>query len=215
MNELRGKVWIILNFQHDEVKAFQWKDASVQDMWLIDNEDLMSHKLRRIEEHANSAIHGKRDELYLNFLSATGEYAWPKDVSLITNKTVFKFAGRLGIFVFDFPRRKAINHLIQQNKIYQANPGNLFNQAFFHGWDQTVIVLIIQKILNKISKKIKNFLRREKIEEKLLLQITQNRHLIKENFEEIMKNIFQSRNNLNKSNFYNQNFRLAIRLCEN
>ena len=79
--------------------------------------DMIKTKIRKIEDHVKAALDGKKNELYLNFCSGTGEYAWPEPISKETNKIVYKFKGRFGVVVFDFPGREVIKHLIKQNKV--------------------------------------------------------------------------------------------------
>jgi hypothetical protein len=55
--------------------------------------------------------------IYLNYLSGVSDYGiiTPKAVAYETNKEVFKYNGRLGIVLIDFPGEELISYLIEQN----------------------------------------------------------------------------------------------------
>jgi hypothetical protein len=189
LNEIRGKVWIILNFDHDNVSAFGWKDANIQDMWKIDNEVMIRLKIQKIEEQVRLANNGDKNSLFLNFFSGTGEYAWPKTIAKMTNKVVLKFSGKLGISIFDFPCRGVINHTIAQNKFVSPIPLKSVTSNLFNGLDQTLIL-----IFTKFCEKYKNQLNEQKnLMEKM--EITKHPVIdidaIEEAYKNFIKNEFQ------------------------
>ena len=56
-------------------------------------------------------------KLFINYLSASSDYLLvsPREIAKSVNKEVFKFKGRLGIILCDFPGENLISYLIEQN----------------------------------------------------------------------------------------------------
>ena len=78
----------------------------------------MKKKKRLVKKMFNRAQTLTNDgNIYLNYLSGVSDYGFitPKAVAYETNKEVFKYNGRLGIVLLDFPGEELISYLIQQN----------------------------------------------------------------------------------------------------
>jgi 1-phosphatidylinositol phosphodiesterase len=115
VNELRGKIWILIDFECNNLNTYKWSQASIQDMWCIENNQQLKTKLQNIHLQFLNTLKGSSEKLYLNFLSGTGNFGWPKKISQLTNSLSSKYKGKLGIVIFDFPNIRDLNHIIEQN----------------------------------------------------------------------------------------------------
>jgi 1-phosphatidylinositol phosphodiesterase len=193
LNEVRGKVWLICDFEiEDNFNTFIWKNEKmkIQDLWKICDEEKLQNKIMKIEEHLHNSIYGEKEKLFLNFCSGTGEKIWPEKISEFTNKSVYRFTGRLGIVIFDFPDRKVINYLISQNNHVGKNNGNYFmSLGSLEKYVEPKINFNVMFIIFKVLVKLNN---RKFSVEKTMGNLNENKILIvNENFNNNMnENIF-------------------------
>jgi 1-phosphatidylinositol phosphodiesterase len=115
LNEVRGKIWILIDFECNSLNSYKWRSANIQDMWCIENTQQIKTKLQKIHLHFLDTLEGSSETLFLNFFSGTGNFGWPKKISQITNSLSSKYKGKLGIIIFDFPNIEELNHIIKQN----------------------------------------------------------------------------------------------------
>ncbi len=115
LNEVRGKIWILFDFECNGLISFPWSKGRIQDMWCIDSAVEMKHKLQKIHCQILGTAKGTSDNLFLNFFSGTGHFGWPKRISKNTNRLLTRYKCKLGIVIFDFPGKDILNHVIMQN----------------------------------------------------------------------------------------------------
>ncbi len=135
IGNLRGKI-LFINVFHGKVHLT--KLYKVQNFFRVNFYDDMKKKKRLVKKMFNRAQTLTNDgNIYLNYLSGVSDYGFitPKAVAYETNKEVFKYNGRLGIVLLDFPGEELISYLIEQNfknenikKSKTENLNNLNNQ---------------------------------------------------------------------------------------
>jgi hypothetical protein len=82
--------------------------------------DNIVDKKRKIKRLFNRSVTLINDgKIYVNYLSGVSDYGiiTPKYCAYYTNKEVFKYKGRLGFVLLDFPGEDLIEYLIKQNFI--------------------------------------------------------------------------------------------------
>ncbi|MCQ2819341.1 MAG: hypothetical protein MJ252_18925 [archaeon] len=116
VGELRGKILFI---DTNDVKIADKEGFCVQNKWVVNFPSNIVDKKRIIKILFNRSLffHNKNEIIFLNFLSGVSDYAIisPYKCADYTNKVPFKFTGRLGVVLCDFPGEKLIEHLIKQN----------------------------------------------------------------------------------------------------
>lgn len=120
MGEARGKI-IFINAIHISISKIP--GLRVQNNWVVNFSNKIFEKKRKIKEHFIDAFLDKTPGfLYINYLSASSDYLMvsASKIAKETNKIPFKFKGRLGIVLCDFPGEQLIKHLIAQNA-YNSN----------------------------------------------------------------------------------------------
>ena len=141
IGNLRGKI-LFINVFHGKVHLT--KLYKVQNFFRVNFYDDMKKKKRLVKKMFNRAQTLTNDgNIYLNYLSGVSDYGFitPKAVAYETNKEVFKYNGRLGIVLLDFPGEELISYLIQQNF-------NNENEKYNKSKSQT---LTSNNLLNQIS----------------------------------------------------------------
>ncbi len=115
VKNLRGKI-IFLNAFHQRLD-YQM-GYYIQNEWVVNFKSEIKKKNKNIKTLFNRAITYNNDnQLYINYLSGSSDYLMvtPSTIAYNTNKEVFKYKGRLGIVLCDFPGEGLIYHLICQN----------------------------------------------------------------------------------------------------
>ena len=115
LGELRGKILFIELF---DGKIHRRNGIKVQNEWVCNYKVNIIDKKRKIKRFFNKSITLiNMKKLFINYLSASSDYLLisPSEIAKNTNKEVFKFKGRLGIVLCDFPGENLISHLIDQN----------------------------------------------------------------------------------------------------
>lgn len=115
MGEMRGKI-VFINVFHS--LAYKIPCSCVQNDWVVNFSSKIFEKKRKIKQHfIDALLYKNTNHLYINYLSASSDYLMvsASKISEITNKIPFKYKGRLGIVLCDFPGEKLIQHLISQN----------------------------------------------------------------------------------------------------
>ena len=128
LGELRGKILFIELF---DGKIHRRNGIKVQNEWVCNYKENIIDKKRKIKRFFNKSITLiNMKKLFINYLSASSDYLLisPSEIAKNTNKEVFKFKGRLGIVLCDFPGENLISHLIDQNNNIDKilNEPNLF-----------------------------------------------------------------------------------------
>ena len=115
LGELRGKILFINLFYY----GIRRKNGIIsQNEWVCNYQKNIIDKKRKVKRFFNKTINLiKLKNLFVNYLSASSDYLLvsPGQIANEVNKVVFKFKGRLGIVLCDFPGEKLINYLIEQN----------------------------------------------------------------------------------------------------
>ena len=115
LGELRGKILFIQLFYYG---IHRKKGIDTQNEWVCNYEKNIIDKKRKVKRFFNKTINLiKIRRLFVNYLSASSDYLLvpPGKIANQVNKVVFKFKGRLGIVLCDFPGENLINYLIEQN----------------------------------------------------------------------------------------------------
>lgn len=124
LNAIRGKI-LFINIFHSRVV---WTPLfKTQNDWVVNTHKNIIEKTRKIKQLFNRAITLIDDGfIYVNYLSGVSDYGiiTPARCAHDTNKKVFKFKGRLGIVLCDFPGEGLIEHLIDQNVSFSPAPMN-------------------------------------------------------------------------------------------
>ena len=115
LGELRGNILFIELFNG---KIHRRNGIEVQNEWVCNYKENIIDKKRKVKRFFNKSInliHIKK--LFINYLSASSDYLLvsPGEIAKNVNKEVFKFKGRLGIVLCDFPGENLISYLIEQN----------------------------------------------------------------------------------------------------
>ena len=139
---IRGKIFFI-NVFHGKVHLI--KLYKVQNEFRVNFNGDIKIKKRLVKKMFNRAQTLINDgNIYLNYLSGVSDYGiiTPKAVAYETNKEVFKYNGRLGIVLLDFPGEELISYLIQQN---------FKNENFKKSKTENLNYLNNQNLIDKIS----------------------------------------------------------------
>mgnify|MGYP000237551477 CR=1 FL=1 len=64
LDDIRGKIWPIINF--DYPFGYKWDDITLQDYYMIENDEDLDHKKRLISEHITNVSTDKK--LYIKKL---------------------------------------------------------------------------------------------------------------------------------------------------
>ena len=115
LGELRGKILFIELFGG---KIHIKNGIEVQNEWVCNYQKNIIDKKRKVKRFFNKAINLLNiKKLFINYLSASSDYllVTPSEIAKNVNKEVFKFKGRLGIILCDFPGENLISYLIDQN----------------------------------------------------------------------------------------------------
>ena len=114
MGEIRGKLFVVKIF---EGSTSHIPNFNIQNKWSVNFICLMNDKKRKIKENFHRAISFKDNKIFLNYLSASSDYAMmtPYTAAKQCNEIALRYHGRLGIVLADYPGEDLINHLIQQN----------------------------------------------------------------------------------------------------
>ena len=115
LGELRGKILFIEVFNG---KIYRRTGIEVQNEWVCNYKANIIDKKRKVKRFFNKTINLiKIKKLFINYLSASSDYLLvsPGEIAKNINKEVFKFKGRLGIVLCDFPGENLISYLIEQN----------------------------------------------------------------------------------------------------
>ena len=114
IGEIRGKIFVIKVFEGSTSRI---PNFFIQNKWTINFRCYLNDKKRKIKENIHRAISINNDEIFLNYLSASSDYAMmtPYTAAKKCNEVVMRYNGRLGIVVADYPGEDLIKHLIKQN----------------------------------------------------------------------------------------------------
>ena len=114
MGEMRGKLFVIKVFEGSTSRI---PNFFIQNKWSVNFRCYMNNKKRKIKENFHRAISIKNNQIFLNYLSASSDYAMmtPYTAAKQCNKVAMKYHGRLGIVLADYPGEDLIKHLIEQN----------------------------------------------------------------------------------------------------
>jgi hypothetical protein len=121
VKEMRGKL-IYIDVFNRSVRNIP--KSSIQNNWVVNIITEVYKKKRDIKKHFNRSIYFYDDnKIYINFLSASSDYllSTPAQIAKVTNKIPFKYKGKLGIVLCDFPGEKLIGHLINMNIYFYNN----------------------------------------------------------------------------------------------
>ena len=117
LGEIRGKILMIKIFHGSTRKISNFK---IQNKWTCNFRTHINNKKREIKKHFQRSLYGNDGHtIYLNFLSASSDYAMmtPYTAATFCNKIPLKYKGKLGIVLIDYPGEDLIDHLISQNFI--------------------------------------------------------------------------------------------------
>ena len=122
LGEIRGKLFIVKVF---EGSTSNIPNFFIQNSWSVNFRCYMNKKKRKIKENFHRALSIKNNNIFLNYLSASSDYAMmtPYTAATKCNEVAMRYHGRLGIVLADYPGEDLINHLIQQNFIKSENNG--------------------------------------------------------------------------------------------
>ena len=114
--QIRGKLFIVKVF---EGSTSVIPNFLIQNSWSVNFRCYMNRKKRKIKENFHRALSINNNNIFLNYLSASSDYAMmtPYTAATKCNEVAMRYHGRLGIVLADYPGEDLINHLIQQNFI--------------------------------------------------------------------------------------------------
>ena len=115
LGELRGKILFINLFHYG---IHRKNGITSQNDWVCNYQKNIIDKKRKVKRFFNKTINLLNiRNLFVNYLSASSDYLLvsPGQIANEVNKEVFKFKGRLGIVLCDFPGENLIGYLIEQN----------------------------------------------------------------------------------------------------
>ena len=114
MGEIRGKIFIIKIFGRSTRFI---PNFVIQNNWTVNCRFCLNNKKRKIKENFHRAIAINGSQIFLNYLSASSDYAMmtPYTAAKKCNKIALRYKGILGIILADYPGEDLINHLIKQN----------------------------------------------------------------------------------------------------
>ena len=114
MGEIRGKLFVVKVFEGSTSRI---PNFFIQNEWSVNFRCYMNDKKRKIKENFHRAISIRNNQIFLNYLSASSDYAMmtPYTAAKQCNRVAMRYHGRLGIVLADYPGEDLIKHLIQQN----------------------------------------------------------------------------------------------------
>jgi hypothetical protein len=114
MGEIRGKLFVVKVFEGSTSRI---PNFFIQNAWSVNFRCYMNNKKRKIKENFHRAISIRNNQIFLNYLSASSDYAMmtPYTAAKQCNRVAMRYHGRLGIVLADYPGEDLIKHLIQQN----------------------------------------------------------------------------------------------------
>lgn len=114
MGEIRGKLFVVKVFEGSTSRI---PNFFIQNEWSVNFRCYMNNKKRKIKENFHRAISIRNNQIFLNYLSASSDYAMmtPYTAAKQCNRVAMRYHGRLGIVLADYPGEDLIKHLIQQN----------------------------------------------------------------------------------------------------
>ena len=126
MGEMRGKLFVIKVFEGSTSRI---PNFFIQNSWSVNFRCYMNKKKRKIKENFHRAISIKDNRIFLNYLSASSDYAMmtPYTAAKQCNQIAMRYHGRLGIVLADYPGEDLIKHLIQQNFNRNGNKEEIKN----------------------------------------------------------------------------------------
>lgn len=115
MGQIRGKIfWIEIFATH----ASKIPNFTVQNEWTVNCRWMNRLKRRKLKDYFNASIlMTDTNRIFLHHLSASSDYGMmePATSAYKLNKYAFRYAGRLGLVMMDYPGEGLINYLIQMN----------------------------------------------------------------------------------------------------
>ena len=119
LGKIRGKLFVIKIF---EGRTSSIPNFLIQNEWTVNIRCHMNNKKRRIKENFHRAISINNNKIFLNYLSASSDYAMmtPYTAATKCNEIAMRYHGRMGIVMADYPGEDFIKHLINQNLINQG-----------------------------------------------------------------------------------------------
>jgi len=126
LGKIRGKLFVIKIF---EGRTSSIPNFLIQNEWTVNIRCHINNKKRRIKENIHRAISINNNKIFLNYLSASSDYAMmtPYTAATKCNEIAMRYHGRLGIIMADYPGEDFIKHLIKQNLINQGNKEEIKN----------------------------------------------------------------------------------------
>ena len=119
LGKIRGKLFVIKVFEGSTSRI---PNFFIQNKWTVNIRCHMNNKKRRIKENFHRAISINNNKIFLNYLSASSDYAMmtPYTAATKCNEIAMRYHGRLGIIMADYPGEDFIKHLINQNFVNQG-----------------------------------------------------------------------------------------------
>jgi hypothetical protein len=119
LGKIRGKLFVIKVFEGSTSRI---PNFFIQNKWTVNIRCHMNNKKRRIKENFHRAISINNNKIFLNYLSASSDYAMmtPYTAATKCNEIAMRYHGRLGIVMADYPGEDFIKHLINQNFVNQG-----------------------------------------------------------------------------------------------
>ena len=179
LGKIRGKLLAI--------KVFEGRTSSIpnffiQNEWTVNIRCHINNKKRRIKENIHRAISINNNKIFLNYISASSDYAMmtPYTAATKCNAVAMKYHGRLGIVVTDYPGEDLIKHLINQNNINPGIKEEIKNNDLVYVIHNDTHKYLF---LDKNGKKDKNiYCVKEKEKEKLIIK-HKNKEIGRDNFK--------------------------------
>ena len=114
LGEIRGKLLVVKVFEGSTSRI---PNFLIQNSWSVNFRCYMNKKKRKIKENLHRAIAINDNQIILNYLSASSDYAMmtPYTAAKQCNEIPMRYHGRLGIVLADYPGEDLIEHLINQN----------------------------------------------------------------------------------------------------
>ena len=118
LGEIRGKLLVVKVFEGSTSRI---PNFLIQNSWSVNFRCYMNKKKRKIKENLHRAVSINDNQIFLNYLSASSDYAMmtPYTAAKQCNEIPMRYHGRLGIVVADYPGEDLIEHLINQNFLAQ------------------------------------------------------------------------------------------------
>ena len=118
LGEIRGKLLVVKVFEGSTSRI---PNFLIQNSWSVNFICYMNKKKRKIKENLHRAVSINDNQIFLNYLSASSDYAMmtPYTAAKQCNEIPMRYHGRLGIVVADYPGEDLIEHLINQNFLAQ------------------------------------------------------------------------------------------------